>query len=265
MNIRLSGNGFTIVEIMITVAVVGIITAIGFVAYTGIDRRGAVNTMMSDLKGAYDAMEIHSTVTKGVYPNILPPEVPRSDRVSLSLLSGGVVQYLGLTDVQNAVLMHEICGELVEEGYGRGTNNGGTMEVYISGCNVYNNDRLDVNNSWSPASFTIPVSSTALLDKAESLNYTDSWRPNRTQIEKDFYTEWHNRFVAIGGVYPITSFWDPWCTGACSWGIQKNPLPPLQPAAQPEGEFCVEATYQGYNDLIWHITSVDGTPEEGGC
>ncbi|MDO8302161.1 MAG: prepilin-type N-terminal cleavage/methylation domain-containing protein, partial [Sedimentisphaerales bacterium] len=63
-------KGFTIVELLIVIVVIGILAAITIVAYNGVQQRAKVATVTSDLSGAARQLAIHE-VDAGSYPATL--------------------------------------------------------------------------------------------------------------------------------------------------------------------------------------------------
>jgi general secretion pathway protein G len=63
-------NGFTIVELLIVIVVIGILAAITIVAYNGLQDRGKYSLMQSDLKSITKALELYK-VDNGNYPNTI--------------------------------------------------------------------------------------------------------------------------------------------------------------------------------------------------
>lgn len=263
-------RGFTIVELLVVIVVISILVTITIVGYGAWQKRVALTSVKSDLTQGYSAMKTKSNFSNQYYSSsseLAENFKPSQENVITVVPSSGasLPVYKELSSVQNGVLFYTICGDLVSEGYGRGTNNGGQMEQYISACNVYNKNQLQVNSSWTPQNFSTSVSSTALTDLAQSINYVDSWRPNRTQIEKDFYNTWASRFVTEGGAYPITSFWDAWANGG-NGGVMKDPLPaPDSYNGASTGDFCIEAFNSRYPTDVMHITSASTRPIVGSC
>lgn len=266
MRSRLPVRGFTIVELLIVIVVIGILATIGIVAYSGMQKRASETAMLSDLENASAIMEKAAIESpEGLFPNNVPDVVIKSPDVSLTAVSSDGIYYWGLSEVQNGVLFKKMCDDLVAEGYGVGTNNAGTTERYISGCNVYNKDRLQVNSSWNGRDAVIPVSSSHLPNVVASINYNDSWRPGRDAVEKKFYQEWNDRFLRLGGRYPVTIFWDgTWCKPGQSWCTAYDPLP--TPSSTDRGKgYCIEATNMKYPDLHWYLDSETTTATQGRC
>lgn len=253
--------GFTLVEITVVVFVLAILAAIGVVSYNGYQRRSVVTVLEKDLSLALDEIDIADTVD-GAIPENLLDDFKTTEGVTVTFDSTEVDHYSGLSAVQNGVLFFNMCNSLIAEGFAVGQNNGGQTEQYISACNVYNNPELQVNSAWNARNFNVPVTDSTLTNLADSLDYSsDTWRPNRTAIEQEFYNTWHTRFMAQGGYYPITTFWDPW---ANQWaGIPKEDLP--EPDANSLSIFCVQATHDKFPNMPYIITNTNKEPSPGSC
>lgn len=61
-------QGFTIVELLVVIVVIGILAAITIVSYTGISKKASVATIQSDLRGAVTQLGIDN-VNDGTYPS----------------------------------------------------------------------------------------------------------------------------------------------------------------------------------------------------
>jgi prepilin-type N-terminal cleavage/methylation domain-containing protein len=81
---RKTTSGFTIVELLIVIVVIGILAAITIVAYNGVQDRALVSTLKSDLANASKQMELANADT-GSYPTSFPTDVRTSQNVILSL------------------------------------------------------------------------------------------------------------------------------------------------------------------------------------
>jgi len=68
MNSIHKNSGFTIVELLVVIVVIGILAAISIVAYNGIQERAIVAVIQSDLRGASTQLEIIKTDNNGQYP-----------------------------------------------------------------------------------------------------------------------------------------------------------------------------------------------------
>lgn len=80
--------GFTIVELLIVIVVIGILATITIVAYSGIQQRANVATASSDLNNAATVLG-KQYVDLGLYPTTLPSEVKASPKSVLQLANTG--------------------------------------------------------------------------------------------------------------------------------------------------------------------------------
>lgn len=252
-------SGFTIVELLIVIVVIGILAAIVITAYNGVQRAATGASVKSDLANATKLMGQSNALT-GAYPDVLPAEVKAGAGTELRLVKnlGG---YQNMSNVQNGVLFRDVCQSLVSEGYGTSTNLGGGVEQYITGCNVYNHDAIQLNG-WQARNFAIPLSQTTIYSWYDSNVSSDPWRPSKKDTFLAFATELSNRFTSLGGTFPVTTFWDPWASPSNS-GVPIHTLPAPSTPSDPN-EFCIEATHLKYSDLILHATQ-SGTIREGSC
>jgi general secretion pathway protein G len=81
-------TGFTIVELLIVIVVIGILAAITIVAYSGIQQRAYNATLSSNLVQAIKQMGT-SYATNGVYPTTIPSTMKYSSGVGMSLADTG--------------------------------------------------------------------------------------------------------------------------------------------------------------------------------
>lgn len=256
-----TNTGFTIVELIVVIVVIGILAGISVVAYNGIQRRSVATLLQNDLKNSTSVIDIQKA-RQGVYPTTIPSDVHPSQGVTLALTGTGGV-YSGLNAIQSGVLFHSICDQLVAEGYGNGVSLGGQIGEYITDCGVYERDKLQVNG-WATTprlpsgSFTVPIQATTMSSWYGSSIPYDPWWPDRQTVSQNFANQLTSRYLAKGGTFPITSFWDNW---GGTYGYQALPTPTLDPNAST---YCVQARHDRYPDMVWHIDK-DGKPTEGAC
>jgi len=255
-------SGFTIVELIIVIVVIGILAAISIIAYNNVQKNAADKAIKSDLDQVSTEMQRSALANGGVYPTTLPSTIQASPNVSLSLQHSGTINYYGasgpLTPVQNGVLMSQICQDLVSEGLGKGQNQGGQTKDYITGCGNWNHGNMQITG-WDSKVYNTPLSDTTLLSYADNFSTSDSYNKSQETVVKNFYHELVDRQTRQGGTYPITTFWDSWATSG-NGGVIMESLP----TPQPQPWYCVEATYATYSDLKWHVTD-DLTLRSGGC
>lgn len=83
MNQRLE-QGFTVVELLIAIMVIGILAAVSIVSYTGIQKRAKEVALQSDLRQASTFIDAKKNIT-GVFPDV--NTVPKSPSTSYELTS----------------------------------------------------------------------------------------------------------------------------------------------------------------------------------
>jgi prepilin-type N-terminal cleavage/methylation domain-containing protein len=82
-NLQHRQQGFTIVELLLVIVVIGILAAITVVAYKGVQQRAKVSVMSSDLSSAARAFELYK-FDNGSYPTDMPANIKTSKGVVLS-------------------------------------------------------------------------------------------------------------------------------------------------------------------------------------
>lgn len=242
-------NGFTIVEIIITIAVLGIIAAVVVLGYGSIQRSTIESNIETSL---YQVGATMNTIVQeaGEYPNTISEDVVTNKQIDLSVVDSGSRQYYGnLTPVQNGVLLSQICQDLITEGVGKGVNQGGDTEDYITGCGNWNDDSMQITG-WDTKKYDTPVQSAALLSYADSFTTNDNWNKVHETVVKNFHYAMVERLTLQGGSFPVTVFWDSWATPT-NGGVQYQPLP-ASSASRPY--FCVTATHSSAPNDIWHVT-----------
>jgi|GEM_PF-1091146 len=69
-SVRFKQHGFTIVELLVVIVVIGILAAITIVSFTGVSKKAVVASLQSDLSSASKKLEMYK-VEHGSYPNTL--------------------------------------------------------------------------------------------------------------------------------------------------------------------------------------------------
>lgn len=252
--------GFTIVELLIVIIVVAILATITTMAYLGVRRSTQEKTAQNDLYLTSIAME-RALQQSSTYPTSLPGSIKASANISLELkISGSSPYYKNINPVQNGVLFATICDALINEGVGRGVNQGGVTQNYITGCGNWNNNSTQIAG-WNNKVWNTPVDSAALTDYANTFTTGDNYnKAAHENVVKNFYGQLVSRFTQQGGTFPITTFWDYWATPT-NGGVTNEPLPE-NPSKRPY--YCVEAKSNTYQEIIWHI-SQDREVKAGAC
>ncbi len=219
------------------------------VAYMGVTHRSRVAVVQDNLSHAAKTMELFNLKNR-YYPPSLPDDFQPADGVAIEVIHSPYPTYSSLSTVQSGVLFYQVCQDLINEGKGKAENLGGGIDTYITSCNVYNNDEIQIHG-WDSPSFTTPLSEATLTNYIASVPAGDAWHPNQQATIQTFFTELRDRYKTQGGSYPITSFWDSWATST-NGGIQQQPLP--APDDTSATKFCVQATHIQDSSIVWHTT-----------
>lgn len=86
---KITNRGFTIVELLIVIVIIGILAAITIVAYRGINDRAILTSMKFDLSEASKSMELSKVSSDDNYPANLPSSVKPSNGNVLQLTTVG--------------------------------------------------------------------------------------------------------------------------------------------------------------------------------
>ena len=254
-------NGFTVVELLIVIIVVAILTAIVTVAFRGVQRNAANSVTMDTIKKVSDAVRVQRTFNHDA-PAAIPTDVKTPDSVNLTLTMVDGEHYSGLSPVQNGVLFHKICTELIADpqySVIHAREGGGTNSVVMR-CDDNISAGSLLITGWDSRTWSVPVTQAAIQSYIDSVPY-DSWWVDRQEVVRSFYTALMTQYTARGGSWPITSFWDPW---ANQWsGVPKEELP--APDASSPNNYCLAATHRTYTDVAYHVIGTVGAVQPGGC
>ena len=135
--------GFTIVELLIVIVVIGILAAITIVAFNGVQQKANTAALQSDLNGAYKQLQV-AVATTDTYP---------SDTSSLKKSAGTTFQYT----VNNTSTPKTFCLT--------GTNPAVSTGYNVSSTNNKPTAGLCSGHVQNPTSGTIPVITLHPTDK----------------------------------------------------------------------------------------------------
>lgn len=130
--------GFTIVELLIVIVVIGILAAITIVSYTGIQKQAAASVLKSDLKNAQTQLGI-IRVEGGSFPGV-KDSLKFSETTSPEYTSDGSTYCLTVSSVaaQTSFYFDSVTGEILEgacTGH-NGYTGGGDVAVQPESCPV---------------------------------------------------------------------------------------------------------------------------------
>lgn len=181
-------SGFTIVELLIVIVVIGILAAITVVAYTGISERATYAAMQSDFSSLQKAIESYKA-TNGVYPN--------SENCVAEALPGGGSE---------ASYEHEWCG------WRQSSNNS-----FIPGIAPdFIGKAANISKRSDPYDTYLYKSAASLDGTARGTTYYQLIRYKRSGLSK---TEIENAPL-LGASYIVNG-------KPVAWGIKSDPSPPL--------------------------------------
>ena len=244
--------GFTIVELLIVVVVIAILVAITVVSYNGITKQTAEAAVKSHLNdvAAQMRLELHDSYA---FPSTLPANLTATSNVTVQVKSAGVeTHYTGLTPVQNGVLFSVICQNLIDSGVGKGQDQGGNIQDYITGCGNWNYNKVQIGG-WDNEVWDTPVDVQQLRDYGNTFTTNTSYhKVGHESTVKTFYNTLADNFIRQGGTSPLTSFWDYWASPE-SGGVSYQALPDGEKADY----YCAEAQSKRVSSVIWHVTQTN--------
>lgn len=110
LNNKIQNNyGFTIIELLIVIVVIGILAAITLVSYTGVTKKATEAGLTSDLSGAKKQLEMFK-VSNGTYPKTVNCSIAESStNICIKSSSGNVYTYTPIpaTDPTQYTLLNE--------------------------------------------------------------------------------------------------------------------------------------------------------------
>lgn len=252
--------GFTVVEILIAVAVLAILATIAIVTYVGTQRRASSAVTIDSLRSATDIVLLEEASKRGIPDSIDTLFTPHDD-VTVSytriVTPGGLPQYGTLAAPENGKLLYDICVDLINQGLGQGPSDfgGGTVN-YISGCHVYDLHYLQINGWNGGFNVSDPsVTEERLWQYVEAGAASNPDHPSYRATLESFFGTLISRHKAQGGTFPVTSFWQPW--------VGEPALPAPVSITAESRSFCIVATSKKYADISYVASSTNPIPQPG--
>lgn len=237
--------GFTIVEVIVIIAVIGILAGIGVIGYGAWQKNTAKKVVSSDLQQAQNAMNQKNNFA-GSYPSDiseLSSLFTPSQDVSLSLTNpGSLPVYSGLTPNQNATLFVKLCNDNMP------MQSPDKSTTYTTSC--VGQWGMDVTGGSHNSYLSTPINSGFSISTCPGC--TDPYYMPYNTVALAFQNKLTNDFIASGGTFPVI--------------LQNNPpttLPTPAPAAST-GQYCIQGANSKHTGIVQHITA-SGTPQDGPC
>jgi prepilin-type N-terminal cleavage/methylation domain-containing protein len=237
MRIRLR-HGFSIVEVMTVIAVIGIVAGLSILSLGSWQRTQATNTVKSDMHQAYGALQNHKNFKNNYPPNMAGTSYANSDNVALRLLTNApsVGVYENLESDQNAQLFLNSCNASL------------FMAPYSTACSFQgNNEGAKIHAKGTNGSNTIWGSPIAQSELSISC-------PSQQQACDDAVASMISQFLAQGGQFPII--------------VPDKNVPLPEPTLIPNGpanRFCLEGRASQYPDIVFYVHSDGGSLTPGEC
>jgi general secretion pathway protein G len=228
--------GFTLVEVIVTIVVLGIVAAISIIGWNGWRHRVDNSTVQSDLKQATSGLIAYRNFKNDYPPNLGGVDFAPSSTVAIKLSTNAtqVRMYDSLSPDQNAQLFLNTCNALMPITSGSTTYN---TSCTFAGQNIHVKGQSSSNVVWQgPVINQVNVQLTCgvACDAA-----------TQAIISK---------FQAQGGSFPIS--------------VPKNSvsLPSYSLVSQGTAtRFCLQATSSTSDDIVYHTSSENKEITAGPC
>lgn len=229
-------SGFTIVELIIIIAIIGILAAIGIVSYSNWRRSIAHNAVQSDLQHARTGLDSYKNFKNSYPPNLAGTQFAASENVAIVLTTNApsIGVYQNLTPDENTQLFLNACNANISD---TPTNTACQAQGAGGGAKVHVKGTEAANTIWpSPIALTdVKLNCGAICDSI-----------TQKIIEQ---------FTAQGGTFPIV--------------VDKSSTPLPEPTLVPNGaatKYCLEGRSAQYPGIIYHsATSSSGQIINGPC
>lgn len=228
--------GFTLVEIMIAISVIGILAAITIIGWNGWHHRIDDSSVRSDLTQATTGLSSFRTFRNDYPPNLGGVDFTASPNVALKLSTNAaqIRVYPSLSPSENAQLFLNTCNSLMPIKSGSTVYN---TSCTFAGQNVHVKGTSSSNVVWQGPTINqsdVQLSCGSACSTATSMLIAD--------------------FLAQGGSFPV------------SVPKANVPLPPYSLTSDgPATRFCLEAVSATSDDIVYHTSSEGKDPTVGPC
>ena len=220
-------SGFTIVEVVFIIAIIGILTGISIFGYGNWRRSVAHNTIKSDLQYARTGLDSYKNFKNSYPPNLAGTQFAASENVAIVLTTNApsIGVYQNLTPDENTQLFLNACNANISD---TPTNtacqaqgSGGGAKVHVKGTEA-------ANTIWrSPIALTdVKLNCGAICDSI-----------TQKIVEQ---------FTAQGGTFPVI--------------VNKASTPLPEPTLIPNGsatKYCLEGRSVQYPEIVYHAATAN--------
>lgn len=189
--------GFTIVELLIVIVVIGILAAITIVAYTGVSQRAVVASLQSDLTNASNKLKLYQ-IDNSAYPTLVNDcPTPAAGNICLKASSGNSYNYVAnnTTNPQsfsltaaNATQIYSISQDGVATSGGRNLLANSSIEITSASGNEFTQyaDLAPIFDSWGLVQYTISfdIKSANIANRNTTLVYMQNGSGARYDISQ---------------------------------------------------------------------------------
>lgn len=231
-------RGFTIVEIVTIVGILGILVGIGIIGLGSWQRQQAANSVVSDIHQATSGLSNYRNFKGSFPPNLAGTNFAASSRVALKLSTNApsIGVYSGLTVDQNAQLFLNSCNANL---FLTPNNTVCSFEGTKTAAKIHTKGTDGSNKIWNSPVAASDISLNCGTDQAAC----DAAISSMT-----------SQFTAQGGTFPITV------------PDRNVPLPePTQSPNGPADRYCIEGRANVYPDIVYHSVSNENDILEGEC
>lgn len=226
--------GFTIVELLVIISVIGILTSIVTITYAGWSQHTAVTTVKSDLTQATSGLTSRADFANSYPPNLAGIDfaASRGNELTLYTNAPSIGVYQNLTPDQNAQLFLNTCNANLNGLYNTVCifeGNSGGAKIHVKGTNA-------TNSIWQS-----PINQADV-----TLPYGPDYTAATNQIV--------SQFLAQGGTFPVVT----------SGKNTSLPTPTQEPNGQAT-DFCLEGRSGIFPSIVYHITPKQTTAISGAC
>ncbi len=233
-----SQRGFTIVEVMVIIAVLAILASLTIVSFGPWQRQQATNSVRSDMRQAVGGLENYKNFKDNYPPNLAGTGFVASPDVALLLLTNApsVGVYEDLGDGENAQLVLNTCNANL---FATPNNTACSFQGNGTGAKIHVTGTNGSNTIWSS-----PV------EQSDLVLGCGAQQPTCDQA----ITTMISQFIAQGGVFPIIV------------PNQNMSLPePTQVPNGPADRYCLEGRASNYPDIVYYVSSSTKMVTAGQC